>query len=152
MTSVKRRLTPQRERELPEYCAMVRRVIRAHGRRVGQADPEDLAELLTLRLELDTAIATAVQGQRRNGFSWADIGRGLGVTRQAAQMTWGRSSSSSCIVFSTTRPSSRSLGSRTDSSASASSSVSESVPASGAWVERIGVMVDTISHLVQHCN
>lgn len=89
MTSVKRRLTPKRERELPEYCAMVRRVIRAHGRRVGQADPEDLAELLTLRLELDTAIATAVQGQRRNGFSWADIGRGLGVTRQAAHMTWG---------------------------------------------------------------
>lgn len=64
MTSVKRRLTPKRERELPEYCAMVRR-------------------------ELDTAIATAVQGQRRNGFSWADIGRGLGVTRQAAHMTWG---------------------------------------------------------------
>lgn len=30
------------------------------------------------------------EGQRRNGFSWADIGRGLGVTRQAAQMTWGR--------------------------------------------------------------
>ena len=29
-------------------------------------------------------------GQRRAGFSWADIGRGLGVTRQAAQMTWGR--------------------------------------------------------------
>ena len=29
MTSVKRRLTPKRERELPEYCAMVRRVIRA---------------------------------------------------------------------------------------------------------------------------
>lgn len=46
--SVKRRLTVKRERELPEYCSMVRRVLRAHGRRVG------------------------------------------GVTRQAAQMTWGR--------------------------------------------------------------
>lgn len=39
---------------------------------------------------LDAAIALAVKGQRRNGFSWAAIGRGLGITRQAAQMAWGR--------------------------------------------------------------
>ena len=90
MISVKRRLTPKRDRELPDTrrpCARITR--RTMAQYSGQADPEDLAELLTLRLELDTAIATAVQGQRRNGFSWADIGRGLGVTRQAAQMTWG---------------------------------------------------------------
>ena len=88
--SVKRRLTVKRERKLPEYCSMVRRVLRAHGRRVGDADPEDLTDLVALRVELDKAIAVAIMGQRRAGFSWADIGRGLGVTRQAAQMTWGR--------------------------------------------------------------
>lgn len=69
---------------------MVRRIIRAHGRRVGDADPEDLAELVAMRETLDAAIALAVKGQRRNGFSWAAIGRGLGITRQAAQMAWGR--------------------------------------------------------------
>lgn len=47
--SVKRRLTPKRERETPEYAAMVRRIIRAHGRRVIHADPEDLAELVAAR-------------------------------------------------------------------------------------------------------
>ena len=88
--SVKDRLTAKRERELPEYDGMMRRMLRAYGRRVGDADPEDLTELVALRAELDKAITVAIQGQRRNGSSWADIGRGLGVTRQAAQMTWGR--------------------------------------------------------------
>lgn len=88
---VKGRLTrAKREREIPEYAAMVRRILRAHGRRVGDADPEDLAELVAMRETLDAAIAVAVKGQRRNGFSWAAIGRGLGITRQAAQMAWGR--------------------------------------------------------------
>lgn len=80
----------KQERETPEYAAMVRRIIRAHGRRVADADPEDLADLLAIRAELDAALAVAIAGQRRNGFSWAAIGRGLGVTRQAAQATWGR--------------------------------------------------------------
>lgn len=75
----------KRVRETPEYAAMVRRVIRAHGRRVGDADPEDLAELLAMRAVLDAAIADAVDGQRDNGFSWAQIARGLGTTRQGAQ-------------------------------------------------------------------
>ena len=88
--TVKARLTRRRERETPEYCAMMRRMLRAHGRRVGDADPEDdrLVELAAQLHELGQ-VAVAVQGQRRNGFSWAAIGRGLGVTRQAAQMTWG---------------------------------------------------------------
>lgn len=79
----------KRERETPEYAQMVRRIIAAHGRRVGDADPEDLAELVAMRATLEEAIAAAVRGQRSNGFSWAAIGRGLGVTRQAAQMAWG---------------------------------------------------------------
>jgi hypothetical protein len=86
--SVKGRLTQKRERECPEYAAFVRRSIRAHGRRVGNADPEDLAELVAMRESLDEAIAQAVRGQRENGFSWAAIGRGLGVTRQAAQQAF----------------------------------------------------------------
>lgn len=84
----------RRERETPEYAGMVRRIIRAHGRRVGDADPEDLAELVAMAETLKEAIAAAVAGQRAAGFSWAAIGRGLGVTRQAAQMHYGIRTSS----------------------------------------------------------
>ncbi len=71
-----------------EYIAFMRRGLRALARRVGDADPEDLAEMLTLRDELDVAIATAVQGVRRSGFSWSDIGRATGMTRQSAHGRW----------------------------------------------------------------
>jgi hypothetical protein len=42
--------------------------------------------------EIDTAISQAVQGLRGFGYSWAEIGSRLGVTRQAAQQRWGRTS------------------------------------------------------------
>ena len=70
---------------------MVRRMLRAFARRCGDADPEDLAEFLAMRAELDAAIQSAVDGMReQHGFSWAEIARGAGVTRQAAQQRWGR--------------------------------------------------------------
>lgn len=75
----------KRETETTEYAAMMRRMIRAHGRRVADADDVDLAELVALRDTLDQAIADAVAGQRANhGRSWADIARALGISRQAA--------------------------------------------------------------------
>lgn len=77
------------ERETFEYAAMMRRMIRAHGRRVADADPEDLTDLIALRFELEAAIADAVAGQRRNyDRSWSDIARGLGTSRQAAQQRY----------------------------------------------------------------
>jgi hypothetical protein len=79
----------RREREIPAYAGFVRRSIRSHGRRVGDADPEDLAGLLELREVVEEAIADAVRGQRANGFSWSQIARGLGTTRQAAQQRYG---------------------------------------------------------------
>lgn len=88
--SVKRRLTPRRVRETPDYAAMVRRIIAAHGRRVADADPEDLAELVAMRDVLEEAITEAVRGMRAlHGRSWGDVARGLGTTRQAAQMRYG---------------------------------------------------------------
>jgi hypothetical protein len=80
----------KRERETPEFAAMVKRQIRAHGRRVAAADPEDLAGLLELREVVEEAIAVAVAGQRAEGASWARIALGLGVTRQAAQQMYGK--------------------------------------------------------------
>jgi hypothetical protein len=84
-----KRSRAKREREIPEYVAAVRRMIRCAGRRVGDADPEDLPELLALRDALDQALEDAVRGQRDAGFSWSQIARGLGTTRQAAQQRFG---------------------------------------------------------------
>lgn len=68
---------------------MVRRIIAAHGRRVAAADPEDLAALAALHETIASALTVAVEGQRAAGFSWEQIGRGLGTTRQAAWQRFG---------------------------------------------------------------
>jgi hypothetical protein len=76
--------------ETPEYAAMLRRMIRAYGRRVGEADDVDLAEMVAMREVLEEAIADAVAGQRANyDRSWAEVARGLGVSRQYAQRRYG---------------------------------------------------------------
>lgn len=92
--TVKKRLTvPERSRgvENPEFAAFAARILRAAARRVGDGDVEGLAGLVALRSELDDAIAEAVAGLRslRWSYSWAEIARVLGTTRQAAQQRYG---------------------------------------------------------------
>lgn len=70
--------------ETPEYAAMLRRMIRRYGERVGDDDPIDLTEMLAVRDAFDAAIAEAVAGQRERGYSWREIGEALGITREAA--------------------------------------------------------------------
>jgi hypothetical protein len=92
--TVKARLTPKRPRrqvENDEYGAFVRRVLRAYSRRVGDGDVEALVLLVGLAEEIDTAMAEAVKGLRARGYSWAEIGSRLGISRQAAQQRWGSS-------------------------------------------------------------
>lgn len=86
--SVKAGLTAKRLRETPEYAGFARRAIRAYGRRVADADPEDLREMLEMRVVLEEAIATAVDGLRVRS-SWADIARALGLSKQAVQQRYG---------------------------------------------------------------
>lgn len=86
--SVNKRLTRNRERETPEYASFARRAIRAYGRRVADADPEDLRDMLEMRVVLEEAIATAVDGLRDRA-SWTDIARALGISRQGAQQRYG---------------------------------------------------------------
>jgi hypothetical protein len=91
-SGVKPRLTPRRRRTVTEndgYAAFLRRAIRAFGRRIAAGDIDALADAAFLAAQLDTTIQTAVSGLRDRGYSWADIGRQLGVTRQAAQQRWG---------------------------------------------------------------
>jgi hypothetical protein len=48
--------------------------------------------LTDLADDVETAIRSAVLGLRAFGYSWAEIGSRLGVTRQAAQQRWGAQS------------------------------------------------------------
>ena len=92
-SSVKAGLTPQRRRravENDEYGEFIRRILRAYSRRVADGDIEALALMTGLAGELDDAIAQAVKGLRGQGYSWAEIGARLGVTRQAAYDRWGK--------------------------------------------------------------
>ena len=86
-------MTPKRPRRLvenDEYAAFVRRVLRACSRRVGDGDVEALGLLVGLAEEIDAAMTEAVKGLRGHGYSWAEIGTRLGISRQAAQQRWGQ--------------------------------------------------------------
>jgi hypothetical protein len=91
-STVNTALTPNRRRrvvENDEYAAFIRRAIAAHARRVAAGDVEALRHLVGLSADLDTALVDAVTGLRAFGYSWADIGTRLGISRQAAQQRWG---------------------------------------------------------------
>ena len=103
-------LTPKRARRLVEnddYAAFARRILRAYARRVADGDVEALIAMTGLAEEIDAAIGQAVTGLAQDidaaigqaviglravGYSWAEIGDRLGITRQAAQQRWGRAS------------------------------------------------------------
>jgi hypothetical protein len=76
--------------ENDEYAAFTRRILRAYARRISAGDIDALADMTILAADIDDAIYHAVTGLRDTGYSWADIGARLGVTRQAAQQRWGR--------------------------------------------------------------
>jgi len=86
------KLPAQRRRNVVEnddFARFTKRIIAAHGKRVATGDVEALADLTALSADLDNAIVTAVIGLRRFGYSWAEIGTRLGITRQAAQQRFG---------------------------------------------------------------
>lgn len=90
--TVNRSLTPNRPRPVVEndaYAAFIARVLRAYSRRIAAGDIEAIADMTALAAQLDTAITHAITSLRNVGYSWADIARPLGVTRQAAQQRWG---------------------------------------------------------------
>jgi hypothetical protein len=90
--TVNRSLTPKRARPVVEnddYAAFAHRILRAYARRVACGDIDALPLMTGLLADIDTAIRAAVTGLRQRGYSWADIGTRLGITRQAAQQRWG---------------------------------------------------------------
>jgi hypothetical protein len=87
--TVKRRLTPKPVVENGEYAAFARRILRAYARRISSGDIDALGDIIILAADVEDAIKHAVTGLRGSGYSWAEIGLRLGVTRQAAQQRWG---------------------------------------------------------------
>lgn len=71
------------------FSAFARRILRALGKRVGEGDIDALPDMLAMQDEVATAIDDAVAGLRLHGYSWADIGARIGITRQAAFQRWG---------------------------------------------------------------
>lgn len=59
------------------------------GRRAVVADPEDFAMLAGLADDLNAVVAGAAVGLYDVGYSWAEIGASLNITRQAARQRWG---------------------------------------------------------------
>ena len=108
-SGVNRSLTPKRRKRITEnddYAAFVRRAIAAYSRRVATGDIDALEGMAALSADLDTAIAHAVTALRaRHGYSWADIGTRLGITRQAAQQRWATAPGTSPSVTTTDSPS-----------------------------------------------
>jgi hypothetical protein len=89
--TVKPALTRKRSRrhtENDEYAAFTRRVLRAYGRRIAAGDIDAIADLGGLLGEVETALGRAVTGLRDDGYSLADIGLRLGVSRQAVHQRW----------------------------------------------------------------
>lgn len=85
-----------RELETPAVAAAARRMIAAVGKRAA-TDIEGLAMLADLHMIVDLELARAVAAARRGDglvgdhrYSWADVGRVLGISRQAAQMRFGK--------------------------------------------------------------
>lgn len=76
--------------ETPEYAGMLKRMIRAYGVRVADADEVDLAEMASVLAVLEEAVQVAVDGQRAREVSWSTIGAAFGMTKQGAQQRFTR--------------------------------------------------------------
>lgn len=79
--------------ETNDYAKMLRRLLTAYARRVADGDVEDLADMLQLARHVDELTREVVARLREDQeFSWADIARATGTTRQAAFQRYGAAS------------------------------------------------------------
>ena len=78
-------------RETDDVAAAAGRFVKAVGKRAAGGDPDALPFLVELGDLVEQQLAAAVlELNTRYGWSWAEIGRRLGITRQAAQQRFGR--------------------------------------------------------------
>lgn len=76
----------RRERpEAPEVGQAARRFVRALVKRAEEGDTEAIEQLVETQHETTQAITAAGQALSRAGYSYTDLARVLGTTRQAAR-------------------------------------------------------------------
>lgn len=82
--------TPAAEPE-PHYFGVrdVLRIVEAMGGRVTDGDVTELHKFQTLAIAVDRITGDAARAFHSAGYSWAEIGRALGITKQAAQQRFG---------------------------------------------------------------
>jgi len=84
-------LSPRRAyRETPDVVKATNRLILAVGKRVAVEDIADLRYLSRLESALEEAWRIAVTGLRATGYTDGQIGRQLGITKQAVAQRWPR--------------------------------------------------------------
>jgi hypothetical protein len=69
--------------ENPDFGKAAVRMIRAMARRTGASDAATFALLWQMQNETADAVVEAIDLLRGQGFSWADLGAEIGVTRNA---------------------------------------------------------------------
>ena len=75
-----------------EFHGFMERMMKAYRRRVSEGDIEALPKLVALEDDLADAITESVRALRNDPdhpYSWAEIARVLGVSRQACMQRWG---------------------------------------------------------------
>lgn len=81
----------KRRHETPEVAKASMRFARALARRAEEGDTEALEGLAELAVIVEEATRTAAVNLHACGYSWADVGAILGVSRQAAHKRFGPS-------------------------------------------------------------
>lgn len=79
---------PKRHRETWDHLGMLKRNLKAAGKRAADGDEPELMDLLAIQADWEAAVAVGIRGQLDRGMSWAYIAQGLGVKRQTAHERW----------------------------------------------------------------
>lgn len=75
---------------IEETLAGLRRQVRAIETRGADEDPWVMGDLLKIQNEMTDTIGRMVARNREVGYSWDEIGRETGMTRQGAYNRWHR--------------------------------------------------------------
>jgi hypothetical protein len=77
-----------KEVENESYAKFCERVVKSLGDRVGEGDVEHLRYIRRLREVAQEAEGRAISGLLAQGYSYAEVGAGLGISRQAVHKAW----------------------------------------------------------------
>lgn len=83
---------PKRDKKTVDnesFAKFVLSMTKRLGQRVAEADTAQLPYLQAVAAQADAALCHAVTELRANGYTWGEVGRDLGMTRQAAQQRFG---------------------------------------------------------------